>query len=100
MKVTKDEWIKAISQAMSRHDTFAFMSAEPDWFNTFTLFSYVLYESIKSEDLCTVQLLEKLVEVIVEILPDRKPTKAELSKALALYKFGMLVYEELMVEKS
>lgn len=92
MKVTEQEWVKATAQAMAKPDTIELFNNVPDSFDSFALFSYEVYERIKGKDIKGWQYMEKLVEVVTDILPDRKPTKGELYRMLALVTFGMSIH--------
>lgn len=100
MKVTREEWIKATAEAMSRPDTIELFDHVPDAFDSFALFSYVVYERIKGKDIEGWQFMEKIVEVVADILPDRKPTKGELSRMLALVSFGISIHTAWKAENS
>jgi hypothetical protein len=100
MKVTEQEWVRATAQAMARPDTIELFNNVPDSFDSFALFSYEVYERVKGKDFTGWQFIEKLVEVVTEILPDRKPTKEELTRMLALVTFGMSIYKSYVTEKT
>lgn len=100
MKVTEQEWVKATAQAMADESVMELFSHEPELFDSFALFSYELHECIKGKDLTALLFMEKLVEVVTGILPDRKPTKGELSRTLALVVFGISIYHAWEAEKS
>ena len=100
MKVTREEWIKATADAMSRPDTLELFDHVPEAFDSFALFSYEVYERIKGKDLEGWQYMEKLVEVVADILPHRKPTKDELSRLLALVTFGISIHAAWKAENS
>lgn len=100
MKVTEEEWITATAHAMSSPDTVRLFDQVPAQFELFALVSHELYDRIKEEELTDNLLVEKLVEVVADILPDRKPTKLELIRMMALVSFETSVYNEWKAENA
>lgn len=100
MKATEDEWVTATANAMSRPDTVRLFDQVPAQFELFALVSHELYDRIKGEELTDNLVVETLVEVVADILPDRKPTKVELLRAWALVSFETSVYKVWKAEKA
>lgn len=100
MKATEEEWITATAHAMSSPDTVRLFDQVPAQFELFALVSHELYDRIKGEELTDHLVVEKLVEVVADILPDRKPTKVELLRAWALVSFETSVYKLWKAEKA
>jgi hypothetical protein len=100
MKATEEEWITATAHAMSSPDTVRLFDHVPAQFELFALVSHELYDRIKGDDLTDNLVVERLVEVVEDILPDRKPTKVELLRAWALVSFETSVYKVWKAEKA
>lgn len=100
MKATEEEWITATAHAMSSPGTVRLFDHAPEQFELFTLVSYELYERIKGDDLTYHLVAERLVEIVEDIMPDRKPTKVEFLRVLALVKFETSVYKVWKAEKA
>ena len=100
MKITEEEWLRATAHEMERPDTVRAFDNVPDSLDLFALFSYALYDRIKDQYITKWMFIEKLVEIVIAILPDRKPTKVEVCRMLALFSFGVSVYNECIAEKA
>lgn len=92
MKVTEEAWLRATAHAMSRPDTVKLFDDVPGSFDLFALVSYAVYDRIKGENLTAHMVIEQLVDVVAEVLPDRKPSKGELIRMMALVSFETSVY--------
>lgn len=100
MKVTEQEWISAIAHAMASPDTIKLFDRVPYSFDLFALFSYGVYDRIKGEDITAHLFIDKVVDVITDLLPDRKLNKVELLRTWALLSFETSVYKAWIEEKS
>lgn len=100
MKITEQDWTTATALVMASTETVRLFNNVPDLFDLFALFSLAVYDRIKGEDLTSNQFIEKLVEVVEDILPDRKTTKIELVRSWMLVTFGVSVYNACKAEKS
>lgn len=92
MKATEEEWVRATARAMSSPDVVRLFDDVPGSFDLFSLVSYAVYDRIKGENLTAHMVIEQLVDVVAEVLPDRKPTKGELIRMMALVSFVTSVY--------
>ena len=100
MRVTEEGWLRATAHAMQSPDTVRLFEKVPGSFDLFSLVSYAVYDRIKEEDLTGHLIIEVLVEVIAEVLPDRKPTKGELIRMMALVSFETSVYNAWKAENA
>ena len=94
MKITKDLFLKATAEAMSRDSTQKLFKAEPQAFNMFTLFSYALFNRIEEKDVTEDEFTDAVATVIVDALPD-SIKQSTMIKNLALIIFSLQIWEEL-----
>ena len=100
MKVTEKEWIRATAHAMESPDTIKLFDNVPDTFELFALFSYAVYDRIKGEEITPHLFIDKVIDVITDLLPDRKPNKVELLRTWAVLSFETSVYNAWTDEKA
>ena len=94
MKITKDIYIKATAEAMNRESTQKLFKAEPQAFDMFSLFSFILFTRLEGKDVTEDDYDDVLATVIVDALPNsiRQSNKI---KILALIIFSFQIWDEL-----
>ena len=94
MKITKDIYIKATAEAMNRESTQKLFKAEPQAFDMFSLFSFILFTRLEGKDVTEDDYNDALATVIVDALPNsiRQSNKI---KILALIIFSFQIWDEL-----
>ena len=94
MKITKDIYIKATAEAMSRESTQKLFKADPQAFDMFSLFSYTLFDRLEGKDVTEDDYSDAVAMVIVDALPD-SIKQSTMVKNLALIIFSLQIWDEL-----
>ena len=94
MKITKDIYIKATTEAMNRESTQKLFKAEPQAFDMFSLFSFILFTRLEGKDVTEDDYTDALAMVIVDALPNSIKQSNKI-KILALMIFSFQIWDEL-----
>lgn len=94
MKITKDNYIKATAEAMSRESTVKLFESDPNTSDAFTLFAYIVFTKIDGKDITEDDFDDAIADTIVGALPD-KITNSTMLKDLALIIFSKMIWTEL-----
>ena len=94
MKITKDIYIKATAEAMNRESTQKLFKAEPQAFDMFSLFSFILFTRLEGKDVTEDDYTDALAMVIVDVRPDSIKQGNNI-KILALMIFSFQIWDEL-----
>ena len=94
MKITKENFLKATAEAMTTESTVKLFNAQPEAFDMFTLFSYLVFNKIEDKDITEDQFTDAVANTIVDSLPDNI-TDATMLKDMALIIFSNMIWSEL-----
>lgn len=95
MKITKDTFIKATSEAMSTDSAIELFNAEENAFDMFSMFSYLVFNKIDGKDVNEEVYTDAVAEVVTELLPESS-TKEGILKTFALIIFSMQIWDQLV----
>lgn len=94
MKITKDNYVKATAEAMNRESAQKLFKAEPQTFDMFSLFSFILFTRLEGKDVTDDDFTDAVLMVILDALPD-SIKRSTIIKNLALIIFSLQIWEEL-----
>lgn len=94
MKITKDIYIKATAGAMNRESTQKLFKADPQAFDMFSLFSFILFNRLEGKDVTEDDFIGSVAMVILDALPD-SIKQSTMINSLALIIFSSQILEEL-----
>lgn len=94
MKITKDIYIKATAGAMNRESSQKLFKADPQAFDMFSLFSFILFNRLEEKDVTEDDFIDSAVMVILDVLPD-SINQSTMIKNLALIIFSSQILAEL-----
>ena len=92
MKITKDIYIKATAEAMNRESAQKLLKAEPQMFDMFSLFSFILFTRLEGKDITDDDFTDAVSTLIVDALPDSNKQSTML-KYLALIIFSLQIWD-------
>lgn len=92
MKITKDIYIKATAEAMNRESAQKLFEAEPQMFEMFSLFSFILFTRLEGKDVTEDDYADAVAMLIEDALPNSIKQSAML-KYLALIIFSLQIWD-------
>lgn len=95
MKITRENWLKATADAMSRENTKKLFEASPSSFDLFSMFSYLIWLEIDGKDVTEEDIADVTAKVITELSTADELSNLAMIKSIALIIFSIQIYEEL-----